>query len=149
MTQIHEKERQLHREVADKVESALPGVEVLAVELAGSARMCVFLDRPDRAVDHALCAEVTKVLQPYLNEYSLEVSSPGLERPLRTRSHFERAVGRRVAVRTAHEIAGRKRIRGEVVRVGEGAVTLAADDEIEVPYDEIVRGNLIEGEPKR
>lgn len=148
MTQIHEKERQLHRQVADAVESALPGVEVLAVELGGLELMRVFIDR-DGGVDHALCAEVTKVLRPYLNEYSLEVSSPGLERPLRTRSHFERAVGRRVAVRTAHDIAGRKRIRGEVVRVGEGAVTLAAGDEIEVPYDEIVRGNLIEGEPKK
>jgi ribosome maturation factor RimP len=149
LTQIHEKERQLHREVADKVESALPGVEVLAVELAGPARMCVYLDRAGRAVDHALCAEVTDLLRSYLNEYSLEVSSPGLERPVRTRPHFERAVGRRVAIRTAREIAGRKRIRGEVVRVGEGTVTLAADDEIEVPYDEIVRGNLIDGERER
>ncbi len=148
MTQIHEKERQLHREVADQVESALPGVEVLAVELGGPQLMRVFIDR-ERGVDHALCAEVTDVLRTYLNDYSLEVSSPGLERPLRTRSHFERAVGRRVAVRTAHEVAGRKRIRGEVVRAGEGAVTLAAGNEIEVPYDEIVRGNLIEGEQNR
>jgi ribosome maturation factor RimP len=149
LTQIHEKERQLHREVAGKVETALPGVEVLAVELTGPQRMCVYLDRAAGGVDHALCAEVTDVLRSYLNEYSLEVSSPGPERPLRTRSHFERAAGRRVVVRTAREIAGRKRIRGEVVRAGEGAVTLAAGDEIEVPYDEIVRGNLIDGEQER
>ena len=145
MTQTHERERQLHREVADKVESALPGVEVLAVELGGPERMCVYVDRAEGSVDHALCARVTDVLRSYLNEYSLEVSSPGLERPLRTRSHFERALGRRVAVRTAHQVAGRKRIRGEVVRAGEGAVTLAAGDEIDVPYEEIVRGNLIDG----
>ena len=141
---VHQKERSLHRAVAEKVEGALPEVDVLAVELTGPEGMRVFLDRPG-GVDHALCERVTGVLREYLNDYSLEVSSPGVERPVRTRAHFERAVGRRVSLRTAHDVGGRKRIRGEVVRAGEGAVTLAAGDEIDVPYDEIVRGNLIDG----
>ena len=144
MSQVYEKERQLHREVAEQVESRLSGIEVLAVELGGPELMRVFIDR-EGGVDHALCVQVTNVLRSYLNTYSLEVSSPGLERPLRTQAHFERAVGRRVAVRTAHEVGGRKRIRGEVVRAGEGTVTLAAGEEIDVPYDEIARANLIHG----
>jgi ribosome maturation factor RimP len=139
--QVYEKERQLHQEIAEQVERALPDVEVLAVELRGPEALAVYVDRPG-GVDHALCEDVTSVLRDYLNDYSLEVSSPGLERPLRTRQHFERYVGRRVSLRTASEIGGRKRFRGEVVRAGDAGVTLGQGDEI--PYDEIVRGNLID-----
>ena len=141
---VYEKERQLHQEVADAVESRLPGVEVLAVELGGSERMSVYIDHAE-GVDHALCARVTDVLRPYLDRYSLDVSSPGFERPLRTPRHFGGVVGRRAAVRTAHDLVGRKRFRGEVVAAGDQAVTLATDmGAIDVPYDEIVRGNLID-----
>jgi ribosome maturation factor RimP len=145
MNTIHTRERELHREVASRVADAMPEVEVLAVELRGPEHLAVYLDRPG-GVDHELCARVTNVLRDYLNAYSLEVSSPGLERPLRTRSHFEQAVGRRVSIRTAGR---KKRLKAEVVRAGEGAVTLAAGDEIDVPYDEIVRGNLIDEGAKR
>jgi len=144
MTQVYDKERQLHREVEEAVESRLRDVEVLAVELGGPERLCVYIDTPS-GVDHALCERVTNVLRGYLDRYSLEVSSPGLERPLRKPVHFERAVGRRVAVRTGAEVAGRKRFRGEVLRVGPSSVTLATgEDEVDVPYEAIVRGNLIE-----
>lgn len=142
MNQVYEKERTLHHEVAEKVESRLPGVEVLAVELRGPEQLVVYLDRPG-GVDHALCEQATDVLREYLNRYSLEVSSPGLERPLRTREHFSRAVGQRVSLRTGEDIDGRKRFRGEVVSAGEDAVTLDVGREIDVPYEAIVRGNLI------
>ena len=143
--QVYEKERQLHREVAETVETRLPDVEVLAVELGGPERLCVYIDHP-AGVDHALCERVTGFLRSYLDRYSLEVSSPGLERPLRKPAHFARAVGRRVALRTASEISGRKRFRAEVVEAGEDNVTLVAADgeRLDVPYDAIVRGNLIE-----
>lgn len=137
-TQV-EKERQLQRDVARLVEGALPGVQVLALELTGKERFCVFVDHP-QGVDHALCERVTEVLRPYLDDYSVEVSSPGFERPLRTRDHFERAVGRgvRLKMRTG-------RARGQVVAVGERAVQIADGAEpVEIPYDEIVRANLID-----
>ena len=143
MTQIHERERELHREIADKVETRLPDVEVLAVELRGPGQLAVYLDRPT-GVDHALCEEVTGILRAFLDRYSLEVSSPGLERPLRTQAHFARVLGRRVAVRTATEVGGRKRFRGAVLRAGDGAVTVASGGGVDVPYEEIVRGNLID-----
>jgi ribosome maturation factor RimP len=144
MTQVYEKERELHREVAETVQSRVPDVEVLAVELGGPERLCVYIDHPE-GVDHALCERVTGVLKAYLEHYRLDVSSPGIERPLRTRAHFADAVGRKVAVRTAVEIDGRKRIRGEVVDAGEREATIAVgSDRIDVPYDAIVRGNLIE-----
>jgi ribosome maturation factor RimP len=135
----HEKERTLQREVARLVEGALPGVDVLALELTGKERFCVFVDHP-RGVDHALCERVTNVLRGYLDRYSVEVSSPGPERPLRTRDHFERAVGRTVRVKTDS-----RRARGQVVQAGERAVKIAANGEpVDIPYEAIVRANLID-----
>jgi len=144
MTQVHERERQLHLEVAETVQDRLPDVDVLAVELAGPERVCVYIDHP-AGVDHALCEKVTDALRGYLDRYSLEVSSPGFERPLRTRDHFAVAVGRTVSVRTAIEVSGRKRFRGEVVEAGDEQATIEVGNErFGVPYDAIVRGNMIE-----
>ena len=144
MADTHAKEKQLEREIAQRVESTLPGVEVLAVELTGRERMCVYVDHP-AGVDHALCERVTTILDSYRREYGIDVSSPGFERPLRKPAHFERVVGRKVALRTSSEIRGRKRFRGELVRAGGNAVTLGfGGDEVDIPYDAIVRGNLID-----
>jgi ribosome maturation factor RimP len=144
MTQVHEKERQLHREVAETVESRIPDIEVLAVELGGPEHITVYVDHP-AGVDHALCERVTNELRSYLEAYRVDVSSPGLERPLRTREHFAGALGKRVAVRTDVEVAGRKRFRGEVVDAGEDEATIVVGgDQFEIPYEAIVRGNLIE-----
>ncbi|HEX6701360.1 MAG TPA: hypothetical protein VF101_11570 [Gaiellaceae bacterium] len=144
MAEVHTKERELEREISRRVESTLPGVEVLAVELLGPERMCVYVDHP-QGVDHALCERVTTVLDSYRRDFGIDVSSPGLERPLRKPAHFERAVGRRVAVRTATPIEGRKRFRGELLAAGSRTVSVAAgDDAVDIPYEEIVRGNLID-----
>ena len=135
-----EKERQLQDEIAPRVEHDLPDVDVLAVELLTPSRFCVYVDHP-QGVDHALCERVTDVLRDYLREYSVEVSSPGLARPLRRQEHFEAARGRRVRVRTTS-----RKLRGEVLSAGEQSVTMAASDgaEAEIPYAEIVRANLID-----
>jgi ribosome maturation factor RimP len=136
---VYEKERNLEREISGKVEEALPGVEVLAVELSGPERFTVYVDR-DGGVDLALCQQVTRVLSDYLREYAVDVSSPGPERPLRKPEHFQRALGRQVKLKTE----GRK-LRGEVTRAGDEIVTVTADGgEVDIPYGEIVRGNLIE-----
>jgi ribosome maturation factor RimP len=138
-TAQHRKERELQREIARTVEAALPGVEVLALELTGRERFCVYVDHPD-GVDHALCERVTGVLRPYLDEYTVEVSSPGFDRPLRTRAHFERAVGRTVRLRTETGKA-----RGEVVSAGERSVRIGSGAQAaDIPYEEIVRANLID-----
>jgi ribosome maturation factor RimP len=140
----HDKERSLFREVGQTVESGLPGVEVLAVEMSGPERMTVFVDH-SQGVDHALCERVTNTLRGYLDRYSIEVSSPGSERPLRKPSHFRSAVGRKVALRVDQPIDGRSRFRGELASAGERVLELRSGDEtIEIPYDAIVRGNLID-----
>src|ERR671923_1505009 len=145
MADPYDKERTLYREVTPRVERSVPGVEVLAVELTGRERFTVFIDHP-QGVDHALCERVTNVLRSYLDRYTVDVSSPGLDRPLRKPAHFANAVGRRVALRTEHAIAGRKRFRGKVLAAGERGVRLGSEgaEPVLIPYDDIVRGNMID-----
>ena len=139
MSTTHEKERTLTKQIEREVGTALPGVEVLAVELSSPDRFTVFVDHAD-GVDHALCARVTHVLSDYLSKYAIDVSSPGIERPLRRREHFRNAIGRQVTLRTPE----RKRLKGEVLSAGERSVVVqTGTDSIEIPYDQIVRGNLI------
>jgi ribosome maturation factor RimP len=141
LTDLYDKERSLYREVTSRVERSLPGVEVLALELSGPERMTIFVDHP-QGVDHELCERVTDVLRDYLNDYAIDVSSPGFERPLRRRPHFEGVVGRTVSVRTDDK----KRVRGQLVGAGERTlrVETGKGEPVEIPYDSIVRGNLIE-----
>ena len=146
MAGIHDKERELTDEVSSLVEKALPEVEVLAVELVSPTRFCVYVDHP-AGVDHSLCRRVTDLLRGYLDRYTVDVSSPGLERPLRKPDHFRGAVGRRVALRTASAIDGRSRFRGRIVAAEDETVRVATEtDELDIPYEDLVRGNLIDEE---
>jgi ribosome maturation factor RimP len=143
MTTTFARERTLQDEIAPAVESRVPGVEVLAVELVSPSRLRVYIDH-EAGVDHALCERVTYVLDAYRADYSIEVSSPGPDRPLRKPEHFADVVGERVSVRMD---GGRKsRYRGVLTEAGDDAITLEAGDagEIHIPYGTIVRANLID-----
>ncbi len=88
---------------------------------------------------------MTELLRPYLERYSVDVSSPGVERPLRTPAHFARAVGRTVSLRTSEPIEGRSKFRGAVAEAGARAVKVGVDGaELDIPYESIVRANLID-----
>jgi ribosome maturation factor RimP len=140
------RERTLQDEIAPAVERGVPGVEVLAVELLSPSRFCVYVDHP-KGVDHDLCARVTHLLDAYRADYTIDVSSPGPERPLRKPRHFADAVGRRVNVRTDRQIEGRNRFKGELLEAADGAVTLRrpdTDEPLRIPYDAIVRANLMD-----
>jgi ribosome maturation factor RimP len=144
MATTFDKEKQLTEEIGSRVEHDLPGVEVLAVELANPERFVVYVDHPD-GVDHALCARVTDVLRDYLREYTVDVSSPGIERPLRKPAHFAQVLGRRVSLRTREPVEGRSKFKGDLQDAGADALTLGVDGKpIEIPYEAIVRGNLID-----
>jgi len=145
MPTTYERERTLEREIAPRVEHDLPGVDVLAVELVTPSRFCVYIDRPE-GVDHELCARVTGLLRDYLREYTVDVSSPGSERPLRKPEHFARFVGRKVSLRTAEPVAGRAKFKGTVTEAGPEFLALDVGDgeRQTIPYESIVRGNLID-----
>ena len=146
MSTMYAREKTLQDEIAPAVERGVPGAEVLAVELLSPSRFCVYVDHPE-GVDHTLCGRITRLLDAYRGEYTIDVSSPGPERPLRKPEHFASALGRRVAVRTASRIEGRDRFKGELVDAADGAVLLATagdSDPLRIPYDAIVRANLID-----
>lgn len=137
-------ERTLSRDIVPRVEHAVPGVEVLAVELLSPSRFCVYVDHTN-GVDHALCARVTEILAEYRSSYTIDVSSPGLERPLRTPEHFRAVIGQTVQLRTAAAIGGTTRFRGKVVAASTQSLRIAVGDtERDIPYEQIVRGNLID-----
>lgn len=137
-------EKTLAKEIAPAVERSVPGIEVLAVELLSPSRFCVYVDHP-QGVDHDLCARVTHVLDGYRESYTIDVSSPGPERPLRKQAHFRAVVGHDVQIRTAREIAGKKRFPGPVVAAEERSLRIRSGEEaLDIPYELIVRGNLID-----
>ncbi len=139
-TAPYEREKELTAAITPLVESTLPDVEVLAVELLSPARFCVYVDTP-AGVDFALCERVTRLLGAYRSDWTIDVSSPGPERPLRRPEHFRRAIGGTVKLKTASS----KRLRGTLVAADDDAVTVAVNGStLEVPVDEIVRGNLID-----
>ena len=139
-TGTYDRERELTAAITPAVETRLPGVEVLAVELLSPARFCVYVDHPD-GVDFALCERVTRLLDDYRSDWTIDVSSPGPDRPVRRPEHFRRAIGGTVKLKTVSS----KRLRGTLVAASDDAVTVTVNGStLEVPVGEIVRGNLID-----
>ena len=133
-------------DIEQRLATAEPEVEVLACESAGPERLRLFIDHPN-GVDLALCERVTSHLRPLLMDYGLEVSSPGPERPLSKPDHFRRFLGRRARVRLREPRDGHKSFTGELVGASDEKVTVAADTGVvTIPYSEINRSNLLEGE---
>jgi len=142
----------LTTEIETRVAASEPGVEVLLAEVVGGRALRVFIDHPD-GVDLAMCERVSLALNDMRERYSLEVSSPGRERPLTKPAHFRRFVGRRARVRIRYarplrdgqDATAARSFTGELVGASENEVTLAADGGvIAIPYSEIRRSNLIE-----
>ena len=134
----------IQTEVETRLKSAEPDVEVLLAERVAAERVRVVLDHPN-GVDLALCERVTNHLRDLLVDYSLEVSSPGPERPLTKPEHFRRFLGRRARVRTREDHEGRRSFSGELVGASDEAVTVAADGGVvAIPYADVKRSNLLE-----
>jgi hypothetical protein len=91
----------LQADIEERLAAGEPEVEVLLAEVVGGRQLRVFIDHPD-GVTLALCERVSICLNELRERYSLEVSSPGAERPLTKPAHFRRFVGRRARVRTRH-----------------------------------------------
>ena len=133
----------IQADIEARLATAEPDVEVLLAEVVGAGTLRVFIDHPD-GVSLALCERVTHALAPLRATYSLEVSSPGTERPLTKPDHFRRFIGRRARVRTRGAHEGRHSFTGELVGASEGEVTLAADEGVvAIPYADIQRSNLL------
>ena len=136
----------LQSDIEQRLASAEPEVEVIACERVGKDTLRLFIDHPG-GVDLALCERVTEHLRDLLVDYGLEVSSPGLQRPLTKPDHFRRFIGRRARVRLREPRDGHKSYTGELVGASDEEVTVAAEDGVvAIPYADINRSNLVEGE---
>lgn len=135
-----------------------PGVEALGFELVdaelvggGSQRVLrVYIDSHG-GIDVEDCALVSRQLSALLDvedpipgQYTLEVSSPGLDRPLVRRRDFERFIGAQVKVRMHQAILGRKNFTGQLIEVGDDHVMLEMDKEsYKLPFMDIERARLV------
>ena len=143
----------IQTEIEERLATSEPDVEVLLAEVVGGTTVRLFIDHPD-GVTLGLCERVTHALGALRERYALEVSSPGIERPLTKPQHFRRYLGHRVRVRThvdAHDVHGGRRrqrsLTGELVGASDDGVTIAADSGVvAIPYAEIQRSNLVEEE---
>jgi ribosome maturation factor RimP len=126
-----------------------PEVVLYDVEHAGGT-LRVVVDRPG-GVDLGTITEVTRAVSAALDEadimpgaYTLEVSSPGLERALRTPEHFAAVVGREVRIKLRPGVEGDRRAAGVLSAADDQTVTVAADDGSErvLRIDDITKANV-------
>ena len=130
------------------------GLELFDVEIAGASHapvVRVYVERPGGGTDMAAIAAATRPIsdlldeqQPVAGRYTLEVSSPGIDRPLRNLADFAAYVGEVAAVTLAEPVAGRKRFTGRVVSVEGDTVVLDVDDagEVAIPYAAVGKAHL-------
>lgn len=131
------------------------GYELVEIEFSpasGRALLRVFIDRIDgEPVTLDDCARASRIIgatldsaDPIGRAYDLEVSSPGLDRPLRTRAHFERFLGSEARVELAAAVEGRKRFRGRLVALeGEELVIDVEGREWRLPLAQLHKARLV------
>jgi ribosome maturation factor RimP len=133
----------IQTEIEARLAERAPDVEVLLAEVAGDT-VRLFIDHPG-GVTLDLCEQVTHLLPEVREEYALEVSSPGLRRPLTKPDHYRRFLGRRARVRTRDDDDGHRTFTGELVGASDAEVTIAAPTGVvAISYDDITRSNLVE-----
>jgi len=138
--------------LTEVVEGALPeGAELVEARFSGGPLLTLLVDRREGPVDHEFCARVISTISPALDDEGynglVEVSSPGIERPLTRPSHFERFVGREAKVRTFEPIDGRRNFTGTIERVGETGFVLKLSEgaeKLELPFGSVARAHLKE-----
>jgi ribosome maturation factor RimP len=134
------------------------GFRLVRVRVSGldGCTLQIMAERPDGSMAIEECEAVSRAVSPVLDvadpidrAYRLEISSPGLDRPLVRRSDFERHVGKVVKVELAVALEGRRRYRGNLVGVGDRAVRIRAEDgpdgggDVELPFDDIADARLV------
>lgn len=129
-------------EIRSRIYEAEPDLELLSVEEAGRGSLRILIDRPE-GVDLETCQRVTDLLSDLRESFSLEVSSPGPERPLTRPEHFARFEGRRAKVTTIEKIDGRRNFVGTIIASDGSNVTLGFDGTvISIPLEDIERARL-------
>lgn len=129
------------------------GISIVTVEVAGASKspvIRVYIDAPGGVSFTELTeaqewiGQLMDELDPFPGAYVLEVSSPGIDRPLRTPGHFQAAVGEQVKLKTSEAVEGRKHFKGTLVSATEDAVAIEVDGaEVALPFTAISKANII------
>jgi len=145
MATVREAKQRLAGEIEVALACHFPEVELVDLDVHSSAgTLTLYIDRPG-GVDLDLCAAVAAGLDEVRERYALEVSSPGLDRRLRTAAHFAAAVGEDVAVKLAAPKDGRSNFRGVLSAADEASVTLALADggTVRLPVTDIATAHVV------
>ncbi|MEA5020354.1 MAG: ribosome maturation factor RimP [Gordonibacter sp.] len=147
---LGKKEQQLLDALSPR--AAAEGIEVVTVEVVGAKKaptIRVYIDTPDGvSFDELSSAQawinaVMDELDPFPGAYTLEVSSPGIDRPLRTPRHFAQFVGGTAVVKTSAPLEGRSAFTGVIVAVGEEMLELDVDGRaVCIPFSTIKHAHL-------
>jgi ribosome maturation factor RimP len=134
---------QLQHTIERRLRERAPGVEVVALERPASESLRLFIDHPE-GVDLERCERVTNHLRDLLERWSLEVSSPGADRPLTKAEHYRRFLGRRVRVRTLEAIEGQRSFTGTLTEADEESVSVDPGfGAVTIPLARVRRSNLV------
>jgi len=150
------------RPVVDRVSEAVSpilwalGLELIEVVCVGQGPrsvLRVFIDKPggvtldDCERAHVALGPALDVADPFPHAYTLEVSSPGLDRPFKRIQDYRRAVGKRVSVKLREPQAGQWRLAGTLTEAGDQAITLTVTDPpprtVTLEYGAIVEARLV------
>lgn len=132
--------------------AATEGIEIVTVQVVGAKKaptIRVFIDTPEGvsfdqlAKSQAWINEIMDAIDPFPGAYTLEVSSPGIDRPLRTPEHFARFAGQSAVVKMGHPLDGRSNFTGKIVSADDTCVVMEIDGEqISLPMDDMKRAHL-------
>jgi len=138
--------------LAEILEGALPeGAELIEARFSGGPLLTLLVDRENGPVDHEFCVRMAQLVSPGLDEEGydglVEVSSPGIERPLTKPEHFRRFVGHEARVKVRERIDGRRNFTGRIESASEKSFVLKLLEggaEVELPFSSVARANLKE-----
>ena len=144
------KEQELLDAIAPKAE--LEDVEIVTIEVVGAKKaptIRVYIDTDhgvsfdELASAQSWINDIMDEIDPFPGAYTLEVSSPGIDRPLRTREHFERFSGEKVVVKTASPIEGRSTFTGELLGMNGDDIEVDCDGvRCSIPLSAVKKANV-------
>lgn len=126
-------------------------MELVEARISGGPLLTLLVDREDGPVDHEFCRNIAAAVSPILDEEGfdgmIEVSSPGIERPLTKPDHFRRFVGHEAKVKLSEPVEGRRNFTGEILGAGDESFSLQLLEggaEVELPFGSVSRAYLKE-----
>ena len=132
--------------------AAAEGIELVTLEVVGAKKaptIRVFIDTDhgvgfdELASAQSWINDIMDEIDPFPGAYTLEVSSPGIDRPLRTAGHFARFVGESAVVKTTGPIDGRSTFTGDIASATDEAVSIDCEGTVyEIPFAQVKRANL-------